>query len=281
MGWTERLLLATAIFGCLIGCNASAPYSTPGALYVEFVVAGASPYVGPNETTEIRDGRVVGHRPLGFVVARDRPDRWLVDSSAPVCSGRGSYRTYRLSPDGSRTLCSEGEDLRVFETTHPQTARVVVKGFEENASQTSFAWLDNSRFIALVLDKSCPYAHLYDFYPTRVVTFDLSGRRLSTGPCAFGIVTGEHRIALLGEGPNGLRFFVWQLIHDDVRFYNDGYDRFHSTWSVDGGNTWHDGAPLTFDGNDRLLYYEPLGDVVKSEDGQTVFQNALSVQWSR
>jgi len=50
---------------------------------------------------------------------------------------------------------------------------------------------------------------------------------------------------------------------------------------VDGGKTWYDGEPLTFDGNDRLLYYDPFGDVVMSEDGQTVFSNVYGVQWSR
>jgi len=113
------------------------------------------------------------------------------------------------------------------------------------------------------------------------VTFDRSGRRLSTGSCAFGIVTGEHRVALVGERANGLRFFIWQFTHDDPAYYNDGYDRFHHTWSVDGGKTWYDGEPLTFDGNDRLLYYDPFGDVVMSEDGQTVFSNVYGVQWSR
>lgn len=85
----------------------------------------------------------------------------------------------------------------------------------------------------------------------------------------------------MGVRHNGLSFYVWQVTHDDERFWNDGYDRFHVTWSVDGGESWHDGMPLTFDGNDRLLYLEPLYDVVKSEDGQTVFTHAYSVRWSR
>lgn len=88
-------------------------------------------------------------------------------------------------------------------------------------------------------------------------------------------------MALLGERPNSTLWNVRQEIADDPRYYNDGYDRFHHTWSIDFGKTWHDGAPLTFDGNDRLLYAEAFGDDIKSEDGRTVFKNAYSVQWSR
>ena len=153
--------------------------------------------------------------------------------------------------------------------------------FLVNANHTSFAWIGDNRFMALVIDHTCPYAHLYDFYPTRVVTYDIAGRRLSTGPCAFGVVAGAHRVAITGERPNGSDFDVWQFFHDDVDYYNDGYDRYHQTWSLDNGATWHDGRPLAFDANDRLLYETPFGNVVKSEDGETVFTNAFSVQWSR
>jgi hypothetical protein len=178
-------------------------------------------------------------------------------------------------------LCSKGDDIRIFDLAHPQTARVIVTDFAEDANQTSFAWLDNSRFIAVILDKSCPYAHLYDFFPTRVVTFDVTGRRLSKGPCAFGVVAGRHRIALLGERPNSALWRIRQLIADDPRYYNDGYDAFHHTWSVDNGKTWRDGVPLVFDGNDRLIYADAFGDDIKAEDGQTLFKNVFSVQWSR
>lgn len=88
-------------------------------------------------------------------------------------------------------------------------------------------------------------------------------------------------MALIGERHNGLPFYARQFIHDDSRYYNDGYDRYHLVWSVDSGMSWNDGDPLTFDGNDRLLYAEPFGDTVRSEDGQIAFTNVYSVQWSR
>jgi hypothetical protein len=122
---------------------------------------------------------------------------------------------------------------------------------------------------------------LYDFFPTRLETFDVSGRIIARGSCAFGVVAGQHRLALLGERRNSIFWRIKQLIADDPRYYNDGYDTFHNTWSVDNGKTWHDGTPLLFDGNGRLLYADAFGDDIKSEDGQTVFKNAYSVQWSR
>ncbi|HLZ07271.1 MAG TPA: hypothetical protein VKT80_01695, partial [Chloroflexota bacterium] len=248
-------------------------------LYVDLGISGAPPdHAYPTETTAIRDGRVIAQRPLGFIVARDRPDRWLVDGSGTSCGGPEGGR-YRLSPNGEWVLCSDGNDIRLFAYAHPRSARIVVSDFV--ASQSSFAWLRNDRLVLLVGDQTCPYANLYGFFPARVATFDLSGHRLSTGPCAFGVVGGEHRIALMGERANGLDFDIWQFFHDDVDYFNDGYDRYHHTWSVDGGKTWHDGEPLTFDANDRLLYETPYGNDLKAEDGQTVFTNAYAAQWSR
>ena len=267
------------MLGCLIAGCAARSYSTPGTLYVVFGTSAPLPKTAqPWQTAVTRGGRVVARRPLGFIVARDRPDRWLVDGKGLTCGGLEGER-YQLSPNGEWVLCSDGDDIRVFPFAHPRSARIVVSDFV--ASQSSFAWLGDDSFAALIGDKTCPYAHLYDFFPARVATVDLSGRRLSTGPCAYGVVGGEHRVALMGEGANGLDFDVWQFFHDDVDYYNDGYDKYHHTWSVDGGKTWHDGEPLTFDANDRLLYETPYGHDVKSEDGQTVFTNAYLVQWSR
>lgn len=279
MGWAKRLAIAIAISTCFVACAARASYSTPGTLYVEFY--GAAPYSAPRNTAELRDGHVIGRKPAGLIVARDRPDRWLVDSQAPVCNGSEGYRTYRLSPDGTRVLCSKGDSIRIFERSHPQFARVIVPRLEENANQTSFAWLDNTRFVALVLDKTCPYAHLYDFFPTRVETFDIAGRLITRGPCAFGVVAAAHKVALLGERRNSAFWRIRQILADDPRYYNDGYDAFHNTWSLDNGKTWHDGTPLAFDGNGRLLYADAFGDDIRSQDGQIVLKNAYSVQWSR
>jgi len=62
---------------------------------------------------------------------------------------------------------------------------------------------------------------------------------------------------------------------------NDGYDRFHLTWSVDNGKTWHEGVPIVFDGNDVLLYRQPFTDYVRTDNGQIAFANAENVKWSR
>lgn len=274
------LFISAVLLACLDGCD-SKPYTTPGTLYVTFPDPGAT-YGNISEVTEIRGGRVIGRRPRDFIVARDRPDRWLVLSKAPVCTDQGP-REYEFSPDGSAVLCSSNDTLRIYDYDDPRRARVVLKDFPDNANGSSYAWLDDAHFDATVIDHSCPYSGIYDFFPTRVETFDRSGRRLAIGPCALGVVAGKNRVALVDQAPNDWRFFIWQLFHDDDRYYNDGYDRFHLTWSVDGGKTWRDGTPLVFDGNDQLLYAPPYGDgfPIKSESGQTVFANAFGVQWSR
>jgi hypothetical protein len=271
-----------ALIACLGGCKPQ-PYSTPGTLYVDFTRPLESGGFLLTDTTVLRDSHAVGHKPIGFVVARDRPDRSLVASKVPVCHSLYGQQTLLLSPDGSAGLCFKDESLWVFETSDPKKARIVVSDFSVNANGTSFAWLDDARFVALVIDKSCPYSHLYDFFPTRLISFDRSGHRLATGACTFGVVAGQTRIAIVGEALNDWRFYIWQLIHDDVRYYNDGYDKFHLTWSVDDGETWHDGTPLAFDGNDRLLYAPPYGETeeIRSESGQIVFENASAIQWSR
>jgi WD40 repeat protein len=275
-----RLLVSAALCACISACAPrQSSYSTLGTLYVEYRMPKDTPTV----TTEIENGQVVGHRPAGLVVARDYPKRSFVAANAAICTYLGQPGAYILSPDGTRGLCSSVSDnyLRLFDPAHPKIYRILLNEFFQNADGTSFAWLDNHRFIATVLDKSCPYAHLYDFFPTRVVTFDLKGRRLSQGPCAFGVVAGQHRLALVGERPNDFLWHTHQLLADDPAYYNDGYDRFHPTWSVDGGETWHDGSPLAFDGNDSLLYLEQFSRIVRSENGQTVLRNAYDVQWSR
>lgn len=139
----KRPLIAVAILACFAGCNASSRYATPGALYVVTDVPGAPPFAGRYETEVVREGRVVAHRPDGLEVARDRPDRWLVNSDALACSGREG--AYRLSPDGLRVLCSQGDRIRVFDPAHPRSSRVIdLDGYTDNANDTSFGWLDNS-----------------------------------------------------------------------------------------------------------------------------------------
>lgn len=261
------------------GCSGR-PYSTTGTLYVNLGANGAGhDEENPRDTTVIRNGRIADHIPLGLTVARDRPDRWLADGKEPACGRHGPGYEYQLSQNGEWVLCSDGYDVRLFEFDHPRKARIVVADL--SASQSSFAWIGDDQFAVLIGDQTCPHAHLYDYFPTRLATFDLSGRRLSTGPCVFGVVGGEHRVALMGEAPNTPDFYVWQFFHDDVDYFNDGYDKYHNTWSVDGGKTWHDGTPLTFDANDRLLYETPYGHAIKSEDGRTVFTNAYGALWSR
>jgi hypothetical protein len=268
-------MLVAGIYGCQ---GRQMPFSTPGTLYVQF----EAPHGSLAEITEIRDGHVVGHRATGFVVARDRPDRSFAAAAVPVCDWSHSIGTYKLSPDASWALCSsESDSLWLFDPTHPRTQRVLLTQFRQNANDTSFAWLDDNRFAAVVFDMSCPAPHLHDFFAAREMTFDRSGRSLSKGPCALGVVAGRHRIALLGERRNNLVWRIHQFVADDPDYYNDGYDRFHPTWSVDDGKTWHDGLPLAFDGNDVLLYAEQFSDAVRSEDGRLVFKNALDIQWSR
>jgi hypothetical protein len=221
----------------------------------------------------------VGNRPVAYAVARDRPDRSFAAQATPACR----RYSYKLSPDGLMALCSSpsGEVVRLFEVAAPNAGIIVASHFESNGRNSSLAWLSNDRFAALILDKSCPFARLYDFFPTRVVIFNRSGRRLSAGPCAFGIVAGKNRVALLGELPNSLMSRIRQNLVDDPRYYNDGYDVAHPAWSVDGGRTWHDGEPLAFDGNDRLLYALGFGDDVLSESGQVALRRVYRLEWSR
>jgi hypothetical protein len=279
------LALAVAALCGLPGCALrQEAYSTPGALYIKLYSAENPKH---NYVQEIRNGRGIRFLPSDFVVPRDRPDRSFVDADTSRCNHNAG--TYRPSPDGTKVLAlcympGAGSELRVFDRGRPGTQRVLLKSQFEQRSGHDFAWLDNDRFAALEIDhKTCPYATLYLDAPTRVVTFDVAGHRLSTGPCAFGIVAGEHRVALQGEGPNGPFWHVREFLSDDVRYWNDGLDRVHPTWSVDYGKTWHDGTPETFDGNDNLLYEAQFDDGIFSEQGQTVFGSPgpVSVRWSR
>lgn len=256
-------------------CSTRPTYSTPGALYVAFWVGKN----GLSETTEVRNGRVVAHYPAGWIVPRDRPDRSLSAIENTNCS----RLSYKVSPDGLTALCAapSGQRLNLFSVSRPGSPTVISTHFENNANDTSFAWLDDNRLAALLLDRTCPYANLYDFFPTRVVTFDRSGKRLSLGPCAFGIVAGGGRIALLGERANSMLWKLQQFFQDDPRYYNDGYDSYHHTWSVDNGRTWHDGSPLAFDGNGLLLYSEEFDDAVVSQDGTVLFRHVARLQWSK
>ena len=276
----HRLLVVAIMCICVGACAPQqTSYSTPGALYVEGWSQGMLPKMTPGETLEYRSGQIVARLPLGLVVARDRPDRSLATRDIRVCGGPSLYR---LSPDGTMALCAaSNEQLRVVEVKRPAKPIAVLTRYKVFDDGITFAWLDNFRFAALTFDKSCPYATLYDYMPSRLMTFDRRGRLLATGPCAFGIVVGEHRVAILGEGRNTWVWHIWQFFANDPRYYNDGYDRVHHTWSVDGGKSWHDGMPLAFDGNDRLVYQEPFSDIVRSEHGDIVLTNVADVQRSR
>ncbi len=274
-------ILICAFFGCALTACYGRPgtYSTPGTLYAEFWAKASPPIDTPTETTLIRNGRIVGTRPVAFAVARDRPDRSFNATNTAACD----RYSYQVSPDGLKALCfaPSGEQLRLFNVTAPNQGVVVLSDFENNANETSFAWLSNDRFAAMSLDRSCPYAQLYDFFPTRVTIFDRKGHRLSAGRCAFGIVAGNGRVALLGELPNSALWHFQQFFASDMRYDNDGYNIVHHAWSVDDGKTWHDGAPLTFDGNNQLLYSEAFGDDVYSESGLLVLRNVSRLEWSR
>ncbi len=202
-----RLLASAALCGLLGSCAfRQEPYSTPGALYIELYRPN-NPRA--NYVQEIRNGRGVRFLPSAYVVPRDRPDRSFVDANTSDCNH--AYGSVLPSPDGTKILepclmTEGGFEYRVLNRSRPRTRKVVLS--HQQVQGHDFAWLDNDRFAALEIDHSCPYATLYAHFPTRIVTFDVAGRRLSTGPCAFGIVAGERRVALRGEAANGL---LWQL----------------------------------------------------------------------
>lgn len=276
----HRLTCAAFVLSCLLGCaSRRGGYTTPGTLYVQLLGSWHS-------TIKLRNGQVVGTPAPRLVVARDRPDRSLWRGEITACRP-GETQPYQLSPDGTFGLCSPEKlfELHVFRPWRfGGTERVVLNTFYTNASGSSFAWLDNYRFVALVLDRGCPLAHIYDYYPTRVVTFDRNGRRLAAGPCAYGIVAGRHRLALLGERRNSIFRQIRQSFYGCPDECNDGYDSFHHTWSVDGGKTWHDGVPMQFDGNDLLLYKDETAqaaDSLLSERGDVAIKgDVFRVQWS-
>ncbi len=144
----------------------------------------------------------------------------------------------KVSPDGELALCaSRSGNLNLSKVSGSKFLKIVSSSVEDNANETSFDWIDNNRFGALIVDKSCPYAHLYDFFPSRLVVFDRRGRRLSLGVCAFGIVGGAGRIALMGERHNSILWKIREAIADDPRYFNDGYDSYHHTWSIDNGRS--------------------------------------------
>jgi len=236
-----------------------------------------------SELTVFENGRMVGHRPLNVAVARDRPDKSF-RAGVKDCDSQNGAADYELSPDGATGLCSnfsDGRHLYLFDPVHPTRRRAVVPHFEGDAG-FAVAWIDNAKFAAIVYDNTpCPKAHLYDYFPTHVEVFDRSGKRIAKGPCAFGVIEGNHREALLGTSPNGFIWKLRQIIADDPNYYNEGYGEYHDTWSVDGGQTWHDGKPLTFDGNGVLLYHEEFTESIWTENGRVAFKNALYAKWSR
>ncbi|NNM99061.1 MAG: hypothetical protein HKL91_04610 [Candidatus Eremiobacteraeota bacterium] len=219
---------------------------------------------------EYRAGRVVGSFPSGYLVARQRPQRSFVPPAIAGCETGSDL----LSPDGTRLLCEAPSEnaAHVYLRAHLGASPVIVRHVMDNSNDTMFAWLDNHRFAVTVYDRSCPYAGLYDFFPSRIAVYGTNGRRLSTGACAFGVVAGHGRMALIGERENDWWWNLWQNIVDDERYWNDGYESFHHTWSLDGGKTWHDGAPLLFDGNGTLLYETRFNNPL---------QNVWRIQWSR
>jgi hypothetical protein len=268
------------------GCGAlRGSYTTPGRLYVEVLDHNGWAY----QTDVIRGGHTVAELPLSVSVARDRPSHWITASDVKSCEDAGEApEAFRISPDGRWALCTTvgGGVLLLVDLAHRGHDKRVAPGFHNNADNTAFSWLDDNHFIATVLDhKMCPYAHLYDYFPTRIETFDVRGRLLSKGPCANGVVAGQGRFALQSDAPNpnNIRWELAFQLNKLPQDGNDGYDRFHSTWSVDWGKTWHAGLPLAFDGNDRLLYAGPFEDnTIYTEDGTVAFRNVVySVQWSR
>lgn len=276
------LMMLAALCSYLSACSApSTHYSTPGTLFVKYAPSTAQPTGTTSEAfTEFRDGRSVGRRPSDILVARNRTNFAMRASSLHICSARNAPGIYTLSPDGTKALCKPSNDghLYVFNPLHPDKPRTL-DDFPKG-SAISIAWLDNSRFAATIYDKTCPLANLYGYSPTRIGIFYRTGRRISTGPCAFGIVAGQHRVAIMREARNGLLWKGRQLIADDPNYYNDGYDSYHHTWSVDGGVTWHDGTLIAFDGNDQLLYFNGFARDVLSENGQIALQNVLDIKWS-
>jgi|GEM_PF-6036584 len=277
----------------LCGCNAFRPaYSSPGTFYVSY-------WNDPAHTILVRNGRRVATLPTTLIVPSEQPDLALtinvVKPTPQPVSDRTTHRVdtcydnlnyvlvAQLSPNGTIGLCSGHGRVYLFDPAARRIKREVTSHFEPNSTDTSFAWLDNTRFAVAVLDRpSCPYGHLYNDFPTRIVTFSRQGRELSRGPCAFGIVAGRQRLAYLGEAPNSL---AWEIRNfgKDPALFNDGYDRFHHTWSVDGGMTWHDGIPMTFDGNDQLVHKIEFENVIRAENGQQIseFNGAWRLQWSR
>jgi hypothetical protein len=221
-----------------------------------------------------QDGHAVQLNGYDFALANDRA-RGLSTSSA--CAP-DPYGGYALSPDGTRGLCARGNQLTLFDPKRPQSRRVVVSDFGPSQG-VDLGWIDNSHFAVLEHDGSCPGGVLNSYGYTRFGIFDRTGKRLSKGRCALGIVAGNGKLALLGAASNG---FAWQLRSALASDYdgNDGYDRHHLAWSTDNGATWHDGIPLTFDGNGKLLYYDVISQVIRAEDGRVAFEDAFSAEWS-
>ena len=271
----RRLSLVAGL--ALLAACAARPDLTgiPGTLYVEFAHGCSCKLI----RKEYRAGRVVGSFPSGYIVARQRPQRSFVPPAIAGCEKWSAL----LSPDGTRLLCQapSKDEVHLYLRAHLGASPVIIRHVIGNANDTNFAWLDNHRFAVTVYDRSCPYAELNDFYPSRIAVYGTNGRRLSTGACAFGVVAGHGRMALIGERANEWWLNLWQDIVDDERYWNDGYEKYHHTWSLDGGKTWHDGAPLLFDGKGRLLYETRLDHEVRSESGRPILQNVWSLQWSR
>lgn len=281
----------------------AATYSSPGTFYVQFLEPVADkPFSHVvTETTVLQSGRAVGHdESLNLIVPRDRPDRALrIDvknlTAQTISDGKKHHidacqdplndtAIYALSPDGLTGLCSSisNSALYLFDPLGRHPKRLVDKNFFLNATGTSFAWLDNDTFIATRLDHpACPYMTIYEDGPTRLITYSRTGRIISRGPCAVGVVAGRKRVAYISEAPNSTSWKIRQFLADDPRFYNDGYDRAHHVWSVDEGQTWHSGVPYVFDGNDRLLYEDVEASVIRSEDGALAFRAARKIQWSK
>lgn len=188
-----------------------------------------------------------GHYPIAIIVVNGKTRHDIM----PICR---DANTLALSPNGEVGACAKKDDtLTVFDTSRPlRTQRLIFRNLATNG-YPEVAFISDSMIAVTSIDNLCPTPRGALLTPSRILFLDLHGRQRGTGPCSYGVVAGDRKIAYAGQDDSGF------------------------TYSLDG-RTWHQGNPQTFTGDDVLLVLDRMGDLVDS-DGHRVVRSVYHAWW--
>jgi hypothetical protein len=285
-----RFVVTFAICAASISCDSNrdlGPYATVpaptirGTLYVTRTTSKDQLY--PNVDV-YRDGKQVGsfpwielagppgHRIMHsrrVLLARNDPSISIRDFSIPEFSLDRSWRdpectNVAISPKGVLGACViKGAKFtlaifRVGQAAARRDTHIVV----DDVGRPLEGFLDDSRIAVIANDESCPFfrradRHFSDEPQARLMVVDQTGKVLSRGACAHGVITGDGVFALIGH---------------------DSQER--SQYSLDDGKTWLTGEAVAFDGGNHVLLVNMHRQLVDSM-GRLVADEAAGATWTK